>query len=283
MRVAFLSDVHANLVALEAVLIAIKQHRPEKIISLGDQVNLGPCPKETIDLLKSENVTCLHGNHERYVLSAIAGDPAYIGANFESVRFTAERLKPQEITFPKTLELPGSVICTHAMPDNDRFHVHHVEGAFPVLAEMKDIRHRHIICGHGHNPTYYAFDHMTVHSIGSVGCMDDGIPGMAPYVIAEVDERGIALRPYYAQYDVSRLPSLFVSSGMAEQCPIMARITCTQMTNNRDFLVGFVKHAFALEKAKGETGMSEAMWSEADASYPWADGLTAREFWKQHR
>lgn len=280
MRVAFLSDVHANLIALEAVLAAIKTHRPEKIISLGDQVNLGPCPKETLDLLKSEGVTCLHGNHERYVLSVMAGDPQYRGANYESVRFTAAQLTPQEITFPKTLELPGSVICTHAMPGNDRFHVHHVEGAFPLLAEMKDTAHRHVICGHGHNPTYYAFNHMTVHSIGSVGCMDDGIPGIAPYVIAEINERGIALRPYYAQYDVTRIRTLFLSSGMADCCPIMARVICMQMTQNHDFLVSFVDHAYALAKAKGETIMSEATWAEADATYPWVDGMTAHAFWK---
>lgn len=283
MRVAFLSDVHANLIALEAVLTAIKKHHPERIISLGDQVNLGPCPKETLELLKSEGVTCLHGNHERYVLSAMAGDPQYREANYESVRFTAERVTQQEITFPKTLELPGSVICTHAMPDNDRFHVHHVETAFPVLAEMKLYPYRHIICGHGHNPTYYLFDRMTVHSIGSAGCMDDGIPGTAQYVIGEIDERGMALRPYYAQYDVKRIRPLFLSSGMADDCPIIARIICMQMTHNRDFLVSFVNHAFALAKTKGETHMSEETWAQADATYPWADGLTAPAFWKQHR
>lgn len=280
MRVAFLSDVHANLIALEAVLAAIKKHRPERIISLGDQVNLGPCPKETLDLFRSEGVTCLHGNHERYVLSAMAGDPQYHEANYESVRFTAERITKKEISFPKTLNLTDAVICTHAMPGDDRFHVHRIETSFPLLTEMKAEGYRHVICGHGHNPTYYALDHLTVHSIGATGCMDDGIPGTAPYMIAEIDERGIALRPYYAQYDVKHILPLFVSSSMADCCPIMARVICMQMTYNRDFLVSFVNHAFALAKAKGETGMSEATWAQADATYPWADGMTAQRFWE---
>ena len=65
MRVALISDIHSNLPGLEAVLKAIKKHRPERIISLGDQVNLGPLPLETLGLLHAEGVTCLHGNHER--------------------------------------------------------------------------------------------------------------------------------------------------------------------------------------------------------------------------
>ena len=85
MRIALISDIHANIVALEAVMKAIRRHSPDMILSLGDQVNLGPCPKETLELLRQENVTCLHGNHERYILSAMSGDPAYNGANCSAI------------------------------------------------------------------------------------------------------------------------------------------------------------------------------------------------------
>ena len=94
MRVALLADIHSNLPALEAALSAAKKHHPERIISLGDQVNLGPMPRETLSLLRAESVTCLHGNHERYILSAMQGDPAYDGANFASLRFNARLLTP---------------------------------------------------------------------------------------------------------------------------------------------------------------------------------------------
>ena len=99
-RIALIADVHSNLPALEAVLTDIRRHHPDRIVSLGDQVNLGPSPRETMALLRSEGVTCLHGNHERYILSAMAGDPAYAGANFESLRYNAARLTAQEITLP---------------------------------------------------------------------------------------------------------------------------------------------------------------------------------------
>ena len=93
MRIALLSDVHANLPALEAVLRGIREKSPDKILSLGDQINLGPLPAETLALLRSEGVVCLSGNHERYVLSVLRGDSAYDGANFESLRFQAQYLR----------------------------------------------------------------------------------------------------------------------------------------------------------------------------------------------
>ena len=162
MRIAFISDVHSNLPALEAVLCAIQKHHPEQIISLGDQINLGPCPRETLALLRQGNVRCLHGNHERYVLSAMQGDPAYSGANFHSLRFNAQLLTAEEITFPKEMAL-GSVILTHAMPGDDRFPVFNPQLAYPLLREMRFEKPTHIICGHGHNPTYYALANLTVH------------------------------------------------------------------------------------------------------------------------
>ena len=278
MRIALLSDVHSNIVALEAVMNAILRHHPDRILSLGDQVNLGPCPRETLALLKSHNVLCLHGNHERYILGAMAGDPGYAGANFHSLRFNAQRLTPEEITFPKDITI-GNVIFTHAMPGDDRFPIFNPEAALPKLREMHFDHPTHIICGHGHNPTYYALKNLTIHSIGSVGCMDEGAPGTAPYAIADIDEDGFSLRPFTVAYDASLLRPLFRSSGMTDCCPIMARIALTQMTYNCEIIVDFVVRASALSRERGEAQISQQTWEDADRLYPWADGLTTQMFW----
>ena len=280
MRIALLSDVHSNIVALQAVLDAIHHHHPEKIISLGDQVNLGPSPKETLTLLAEQNVVCLHGNHERYILSAMDKDPAYSGANFHSLRFNAEILTPSEITFPKSLQI-GPVLMTHAMPDDDRFPVYDPAQAYPKLREIKRDSPLHILCGHGHNPTFYALSNLTLHSIGSVGCMDEGAPGIAPFVIAEIEEDGFSLRPYYVDYDPSALRPLFIRSGMLDFCPIMSRIALTQMTHNCDLIVDFVARASALSKQRGEQHISQKTWDDADHLFPWPDGKNTAAFWRE--
>lgn len=278
MRIALIADIHSNIAALEAVLKAIKKHSPDRIISLGDQVNLGPCPRETMDLLKSENVICLHGNHERYILAAMDNHPGYAGANFHGLRFNAQHLTREEITLPKVLELEGVTFC-HAMPEDDRFPVFEVDQAIPLLKEMHFEKPTHIICGHGHNPTHISIPNFTLDSIGSAGCMDDGVPGTAPYAILTIENGHTGLRPYYVSYDTRIMPDLFKKSGIAAYCPIMAHISCLQMMHNTDYLVGFVDKAQALSKARGETVISEKTWQDIDASYPWPDGVNTKAFW----
>ena len=52
MIVAIISDVHSNIVALEAVLEDINTLGAKRIFCAGDIVGYYPCPNETIDLLK---------------------------------------------------------------------------------------------------------------------------------------------------------------------------------------------------------------------------------------
>jgi len=279
MRIALIADVHSNIAALESVLKAIKKHSPDRIISLGDQVNLGPCPRETMDLLKAENVACLHGNHERYILASMDGNPGYAGANFNALRYNAARLSREEITLPKVIELEDVTFC-HAMPEDDRFPVFEVEQAIPLLEQMHFEKPTHIICGHGHNPTHISLPNFTLDSIGSVGCMDDGVPGTAPFAILTIHNGHTGIRPFYVRYDASILPELFKKSGMAEYCPIMAHITCLQMMHNSDYLVDFVSCAQALSRTKGESVISEQTWKDVDETFPWPDGVGTAAFWK---
>lgn len=280
MRIALISDIHANIVALEAVLKAIKHHLPDMILSLGDQVNLGPCPKETLALLREENVACLHGNHERYVLSAMTGDPDYAGANFAIPRYHASLLTAEEITFPKQLDIGGVTFC-HAMPDDDRFPVFDPALALPLLREMHFDKPTHIICGHGHNPTHIRSGLVTIDSIGSVGCMDDAVPGTAPFVILTLEHGQAMLRPYYVSYETRHMKELFLKSGTVDACPIMARIICRQMMDNRDYIVDFVREALALSRARGETAITSKTWQDTDAQFGWPDGETTGAFWKR--
>ncbi|MCL5023714.1 MAG: metallophosphatase family protein [Nitrospirae bacterium] len=64
MRYAVVSDVHANLEALEAVLADIESRDLEEILFLGDAVGYGPNPNECVALLKERCKIMLAGNHD---------------------------------------------------------------------------------------------------------------------------------------------------------------------------------------------------------------------------
>lgn len=66
MRIAVLTDAHANLPALQATLATIDGLDCDAIIHTGDAIAIGPFPAETLDLLLERGVTCLLGNHDAH-------------------------------------------------------------------------------------------------------------------------------------------------------------------------------------------------------------------------
>jgi predicted phosphodiesterase len=64
MRVAVISDVHANRHALDAVLEALEAERPDAVWCLGDTVGYGPQPNECCELVRARADLCLVGNHD---------------------------------------------------------------------------------------------------------------------------------------------------------------------------------------------------------------------------
>jgi predicted phosphodiesterase len=72
MRIAVLSDVHANLHALEAVLAEVDAGGFDEIWCLGDVVGYGPRPNECAALVRERAAVCLAGNHDLVVLGKIA-------------------------------------------------------------------------------------------------------------------------------------------------------------------------------------------------------------------
>jgi diadenosine tetraphosphatase ApaH/serine/threonine PP2A family protein phosphatase len=74
MRVAVMSDIHANLPALEAVLAAIALESPDEVWCLGDLVGYGPHPNECVAAVEGRADICLAGNHDLGVLGTLSLD-----------------------------------------------------------------------------------------------------------------------------------------------------------------------------------------------------------------
>ncbi len=123
MRILVLSDIHANLVALETVLThAAGQF--DTIWCLGDIVGYGPRPNECVDLIREQASLCVMGNHD---LAAV-GHPDLDVENFnpharQAVLWTRETLTTENHEFLANLsgqpmqppELP-QLLITHASP-----------------------------------------------------------------------------------------------------------------------------------------------------------------------
>jgi len=95
-RIAITSDIHANLVALEAVL----EHagRIDAIWNMGDCVGYGPQPGECIARLRESGAVWVAGNHERAATGAISTDD-FNPAAAAAAQWTANRLSDDEKAF----------------------------------------------------------------------------------------------------------------------------------------------------------------------------------------
>lgn len=157
MRIALMSDIHANLEALEACLIAAERLGAEKLAILGDLVGYGGDPGATVDrvmALHAAGALVLRGNHDD-----MDGDPGkdmHLAAA-DAARWTRTILNDQQKDFLRALPL--------TITDDDRLYVHadasapgkwlYVTNAEAAARSLNAAAARVVICGHMHTPMIY--------------------------------------------------------------------------------------------------------------------------------
>lgn len=109
MKALLISDIHANIYALEAIW----EHEKDSdlIYCAGDLVDYGPNPKEVIDWMREHNVVCVKGNHDQKV-AAYYRDIADLDAIPDEERKwahdNAKKLGESEISYLESLPLAVS-------------------------------------------------------------------------------------------------------------------------------------------------------------------------------
>ena len=72
MRLAVLTDIHANLPALGAALTVIRQHGYDLLVHTGDAISIGPFPAECLDILLGlPRARLLMGNHDAWFVEGL--------------------------------------------------------------------------------------------------------------------------------------------------------------------------------------------------------------------
>ena len=94
MRTAIISDVHANIEALEAVMARIDRERYDRVVCLADVVGYGASPDACCDLLRERGVPTLMGNHDAAVTGAMDESYYYQGAR-RAVQWTRDHLSDE--------------------------------------------------------------------------------------------------------------------------------------------------------------------------------------------
>ena len=76
MRIVVITDLHANLPALDAILEVIRQDGYEQVFHTGDAIGIGPYPTECLErLLSTPNVSFVRGNHDAWLVDGFPDSP----------------------------------------------------------------------------------------------------------------------------------------------------------------------------------------------------------------
>jgi diadenosine tetraphosphatase ApaH/serine/threonine PP2A family protein phosphatase len=120
MRMAIISDVHANLEALTAIIRDIEKQNVEKVHFLGDVVGYGDDPDRCIALIDDLCDIKLLGNHD-YVALGLESPTHFNSAARESIIWTQEKLQPERIKDLADFEMEATCAgyrMVHATPEH---------------------------------------------------------------------------------------------------------------------------------------------------------------------
>ena len=205
MRVALISDIHGNAVALEAVYQEIKKESVDAIICLGDVASLGPEPARTIQMVKEIADVTITGNHEIALLEPNRMKEMHIAGPISSnLDWCRSILSDEDFSFLGSfsstydMELSDSITLSayHGTPNS-------VVGVLEPTSDLEALESqlsgsaRIFAGGHIHLQFLRSWNGAAVMNPGSLGCpfsttpMPDGSPRALPWAeYATVTARG---------------------------------------------------------------------------------------------
>lgn len=213
MLIAFISDIHANLIAFDAVLRDIKKYRPDMIICAGDIVGYYPYPNETVERVVSCGINSIVGNHDRAVVRINPVGMNRIAA--EAILWTAKNIKAEYVDYLRSLrsrmntridELAVGIY--HGSPRDDDEYLYEID-ATEELLEMSESWL--VVTGHTHIPFVKKMRRGMVINAGSVGQPRDGDP-RASYVLFDSSSRDAWIKR--VEYDVSEVEKKVKEVGL---------------------------------------------------------------------
>lgn len=170
MKIAVISDLHANREATDAVYAHIRAQGISNLVCLGDVVGYGPDPEHCVDLVRGHAEVCLMGNHDE----ALFMDASDFNPHARrAIEWTRDRLRPKWWSSSETkgrwrwLEgLPpkhrlGRYLLVHGSPrDPVREYVLSTDGYLNPgkLRSIFDSFEGVVLCGHTHHPGVHTSD-----------------------------------------------------------------------------------------------------------------------------
>ncbi len=237
MKIAVLSDIHANIHALEAVWQDIDHKQPDAVYCLGDLVGYGAFPNQVVDFIRNKRVPTLMGNYDQ----GVGFDREDCGCAYrrvederlgqQSLFWSRENTSRENKRFLQTLPLhlrltfeDRQVLMVHGSPRriNEYLYEDRPQKSFQRLAQLSvcDL----LFFGHTHLPYMKEVAGTRFINTGSVGKPKDG-DARAGYVLVEL---GTSVQIHFCRvpYDVRAAAAAIRNSALPDRFAEMLESGC---------------------------------------------------------
>ncbi len=232
MKIALLSDIHANLPALEAVLGDIDSRMPDAVYCLGDLVGYNIWPNEVVDEIRKRRIPTIAGNHD---LKVEHGNVKQYSAKTYAYDLVGDAEKDYLLALPAHIRLefivngaPLSLLFVHGSPRKvDEYLLQDMDEK--LLSDIMKDAGANILCfGHSHKPYHRILAHRGEENnqywhainIGSVGKPKDG-DARACYVLLTLGKNSSNFTAESIQVEFVRVPyDIEKAAAAVEESPL---------------------------------------------------------------
>ncbi len=243
MRLLILSDIHANLTALDAALRQ-SEGKWDKAVCLGDLVGYGPDPNEVVERLRSLHAVTIRGNHDK-VCCGLEEPEGFNPVARTAALWTREQLTGENREYlrelpPGPLAVEGISIVHGAVADEDEYvftsaqaldslldapspvtffgHTH-VQGGFALRSNRVEVLHFPPQPNQSIEPLSIETGAQYLLNPGSVGQSRDGDP-RAGFAIADLPAARVDF--WRIPYDIPAVQQRMTAAGLPE--PLILRL-----------------------------------------------------------
>ncbi|MGQ9801987.1 MAG: metallophosphoesterase family protein [Candidatus Saccharicenans sp.] len=246
MKVAYFSDIHGNIGALEAVLADIQKRRVDMVFCGGDLVGYGAFPNEVIGLIREQHIPTIMGNYDW----GIGNDSDDCGCAYRdelskalgkrSIAWTREKVTPENKAYLRNLLRRISfrvrdreVLLVHGSPRRINEYLFQDRPIHSIIKMFREEKVDVIVCGHTHKPYYKEMiveetsvfepgGHYVLINGGSVGMPKDSDP-RAAYALLDFTESALRKEIIRVPYDVETMARAVEQSSLPVEYAAMLR------------------------------------------------------------
>lgn len=241
MRIAVLSDIHSNLLALNLIANDLKKENVDKICCLGDYITDGENDNEVLSVIREIADYAILGNREKYILDYSPARQEY--NDRKPISTTYHNLKRENFEYLKTLKDTRIARAGHfkiLLHHGDKYYYDDcsIEKAFDEL--IGEFEFDICLFGHSHRHTYFKYKDRLFINPGSVGQPCDS-PSYKYCILDVTDRVDVRFRGFNVEETFDELMGAYRRTDYYKKNRVWASLVLHTIRGGRDYNAPFLR------------------------------------------